>query len=226
MYSEYCIYSLCASYFACKSCWWCHFEKPLAWFWLGLCFVVVGLNITGFQIEVKKPTNTKKLEVSKILASFCPLFVACPYIFAAVLEMVVGTLMQDVVHPLLYHFIITYIEAEMKVTAKMEGGLGIPGYLSWVFSEIWVSGVGPWVNGTGVMTEGPCLGKFLRSVQGGVGRVCDSCAERGSNCRYWYEKWSQKHLCELHIDAYGFVAFFFFASIEKEKEISASCCFT
>lgn len=36
--------------------------------------------------------------------------------------MIVGTLMQEVVHPLFYHFIITYIEGKSKVAGSQDGG--------------------------------------------------------------------------------------------------------
>ena len=67
-------------------------------------------------------------------ASFGPAFVACPYIFTDVLEMVVGTVMQDIVQPIVlhYHFRIPYIEVKSKVEgSQMEGGMGIPGYWIW-----------------------------------------------------------------------------------------------
>lgn len=74
-------------------------------------------------------------------ALFCTAFVACPYIFNDILEMVVGTIMQDVVQPLVLHnhFRIPYIEAKSKVEGSQDGARAGDPRLSDLgrFAEFW-----------------------------------------------------------------------------------------
>lgn len=78
----------------------------------------------GCLVKTVSLTAWWTLQISKALALFCPTFVACPYIFADVIKMVVVTIMQDMVQPLVIqnHFRTPYIYVKNKVEGSQGGG--------------------------------------------------------------------------------------------------------